>query len=112
MLYPVATAAWADGGAAVTEQIDVAAVPAALSALGDGVVRAGERYVVRRDGRAVAALVSVADLRRLEQQDRADGDLPGPMALVGLFDGLPEEDVEEFIATVLAARERPAAVEA
>ena len=92
----------------MTEQIDTAAVPAMLSALGDGVLRHGERYVIRRDGRAVAALVSVTDLRQLESQDRADEDRLGPLDLAGLFDGLPEEDVEEFIATVLAARERPA----
>lgn len=87
------------------KHLDEAAVPDALSALPERGLRYGERYMIVREGRDVAALVSVADLWRLEQH------YPGPAAsdavneLAGLLGGLPDDVAEEFLAHVRAARE-------
>ena len=86
------------------KHLDEAAVTGKLSALPERGLRYGERYVIVREGRDMAALVSVADLWRLEQ------DYPGPvpsdaiMELAGALDGLPDDVGEEFLATVRAAR--------
>ena len=75
-----------------------AAVPDTLAALPER----GLRYAIVREGRDVAALVSVADLWRLEQH-YPDREAPDTIsALVGILGGLPADVAEEFLAHVRA----------
>ena len=86
------------------KHLDEAAVTGKLSALPERGLRYGERYVIVREGRDVAALVSVADLWRLEQH-YPDREAPDAISsLIGILDGLPDDVAEEFLATVRAAR--------
>ena len=91
------------------KDLDAGAVPDALGALAEeGRPLRGERYVISRDGEEIAALVSLTDPWRLEQLDaeRRTGRRNGILQLVGLFDDLPRDVVDEFVADVLSARER------
>lgn len=71
---------------------------AELSDLVNRVVYAGERIVLTRHGRAVAAIVSAADLERLT----ADGDEPGERVegarLTVLDSGIGSRDVAPPLA--------------
>ena len=86
------------------KHLDEAAVTDTLAALPERGLRYGERYAIVREGRDVAALVSVADLWRLEQH-YPDREAPDTIsALIGILDGLPDDVAEEFLTHVRAAR--------
>ena len=95
------------------EDIDVETVQEVLDESG-GVVCA--RYVVKRGPRPIAALMTLADLRRLEMIERLfePRDQEGPPDLLGMLAELSEEDVEALIASLAAARAdtAPAGLEA
>lgn len=87
------------------KHLDEAAVPGALAALPERGLRYGERYAIVREGRDVAALVSVADLWRLEQH-YPDREAPDAISsLIGILGELPDDVAEEFLAHVRAARD-------
>lgn len=86
--------------------ISVADAKARFAAVLDGVLHRGERYVIERRGRAVAAIVNVAELERLDRGS-AIGERPaGAMALVGLWQDVPDEEIDALLADLRAARER------
>jgi prevent-host-death family protein len=80
------------------EEVPVTQARAELSDLVNRVVYAGERIVLTRHGRAVAAIVSAADLDRLT----ADADEPGERAegarLTVLDSGIGSRDVAPPLA--------------
>ncbi len=80
------------------EEVPVTQARAELSDLVNRVVYAGERIVLTRHGRAVAAIVSAADLERLT----ADGDEPeervGGARLSVLDSGIGSRDVAPPLA--------------
>lgn len=61
----------------------------------------GEPVVLTRHGKPVAALVSIADLERLERQ-RGDDPQAGLAGLIGAWDADPDGD--DAIAEVIAGR--------
>jgi prevent-host-death family protein len=69
---------------------------------------AGERYLIERRGKPLAALVGVEDLERLE----AEGGSPrsrrrGALAVVGAWGEFGEDDViDAMLEEIYAARER------
>ena len=94
------------------KELDPEAVHDTLAALDGSTLH--ERYLIRQGMRPIAALVSVDDLRRLETLEQLFArptEREGPMALVGMFDDLSDEEIEEFIADVQAAREETRPVE-
>ncbi len=82
---------------------------AQLSALMARVGYGGERFVIERRGRPLAALVGVEDLARLEGEK---GDTPsrpmGALALVGAWGEAEERDLDAVLEEIYAERERDA----
>ena len=80
---------------------------AQLSALMARVGYGGERFVIERRGRPLAALVGVEDLARLEGEK---GDAParpmGALALVGAWGEAEEKDLDAVLEEIHADRER------
>jgi prevent-host-death family protein len=91
-----------------TKRIGAAQAKARLSELLARVAYGGDRYVIERRGKPVAALVSVDELERLDAETAKLGEAPkGALALVGMWDGImTDEEVDEFIAHVYAERDR------
>jgi len=88
------------------KHVSIAEAKAKFSSIVDGVLHRGERYLIERHGRGVAALVSVDELERLERS-YAEAEQPaGAMALVGLWHDVPDEEIDALVAEVRAARER------
>ena len=89
-------------------RVGIAEVKAEFSAVVDGVRHRGERYVIERRGRPVAALVSVDDFERLERQRAA---APAPerdwmLALVGCLPDVSGEEIDGMVAHLRAERDR------
>ena len=79
-------------------QVSVAHAKATFSALLEGVLHRGERYVIERDGREVAALVSPSEFRRLIQEMPLADRPAGAMALVSLWHDVPDDDIDAMLA--------------
>lgn len=90
----------------MAKRVSAAQAKAHLSSLVAEVER-GQHYVIERRGKPVAALVSIAELRRLEADPPKAAEPQGAMALVGLWgDLLTDAEIDQFIVDVCAARER------
>lgn len=89
----------------MAEKVRVTEAKAQLSELMARVGYGGERFVIERRGRPLAALVGVEDLKRLE--DESVGSRPlGAMALVGAWAEVEERDLDEVVGGIYAERER------
>ncbi|MEZ4503964.1 MAG: type II toxin-antitoxin system Phd/YefM family antitoxin [Dehalococcoidia bacterium] len=86
--------------------ISIAEAKSRFSAMVDGVLHHGERFLIERHGRGVAALVSVEELERLEAGQPAARQPAGAMALVGLWHDVPDEEIDTFVADVRATRDQ------
>ncbi len=91
----------------MAEKVRVTEAKAQLSALMARVGYGGERFVIERRGRPLAALVSVEDLARLEGE-RGDAPLRpmGALALVGAWGEAEERDLDAVLGEIYAERER------
>ena len=91
----------------MAEKIRVTEAKAQLSALMARVGYRGERFVIERWGRPLAALVGVEDLERLEQgQDTMFSRPLGALALVGAWGEVEEKDLDVVLGEIYAERER------
>ena len=67
----------------------------------------GERYLIERRGKPLAALVSVEDLERLEGERGDTSSQPlGAVALVGAWGEVEERDLDSLLDDIYAERER------
>lgn len=57
-------------------------------------VRDGERYVITRRGQPVAALVSIDDLRQIEDAEPSGRRPGGALALAGLWGDVPDAEID------------------
>jgi prevent-host-death family protein len=89
-------------------QISLAAARAKFSTLVEGVLRRGERYVIERHGREVAALVSVPELELLGSASPTAEQPGGALALVGLWQEVADEEIDALLVDLRAARDRDA----
>ena len=89
--------------------ISVAHAKARFSALLEGVFHRGERYVIERHGREVAALVSPSELRRLNREAPLAERPAGAMALVGLWHDVSDEEIDAMLARLRRARDQDTA---
>lgn len=95
----------------MAEKVRVTEAKAHLSALMARAGYGGERFVIERRGRPLAALVGVGDLERLEQE-RGDassrpGSRRGALALAGAWGELVEDaQIDAMLEEIYAARER------
>ncbi len=80
---------------------------ARLSALMARVGYGGERFVIERRGRPLAALVGVEDLERLEKERSGATSRPlGAIALAGAWGEAEEQDLDAVLEEIYAERER------
>jgi prevent-host-death family protein len=66
----------------------------------------GQYVIIERRGKPLAALVSLADLERLEQEHATAARPTGALALVGAWRDVPDEELEALVSDIYAARER------
>lgn len=88
------------------KHVSLAEAKAKFSAIVDGVLHHGEHYLIERHGRGVAALVSVAELERLEQTRPPAEHPAGAMALVGLWHDVPDDEIDALVTDLRAVRDR------
>ena len=89
-------------------RVGIAEAKAGFSTVVEGVRHRGERYVIERRGRPVAALVSVDDFERLERE-RASAAAPERdwmLSLVGILPDVADEEIDELVAHLRAERDR------
>jgi prevent-host-death family protein len=85
----------------MTSVLGVGEAKKRLSELMSRVVYRGERFLIRRRGRPMAALVSADDLARLEQEPAASR---GLLAAVGAWADF--EELDEVVREIYEQRER------
>jgi prevent-host-death family protein len=91
----------------MTRSFNTADVKARLSELISRVVSSGERLIVLRRGKPVAALVSLQDLHRLEALDAAEAGSKGDRAhpIMRAYGGWADRtDLDELLAEIYAER--------
>ena len=84
------------------EHVSAAEAKARFAALLDGVQHRGDRYVVERHGREVAVLVGVEEAARLTPIAETP---VGALSLLGLWDDIPDEAVDELLDDLRKSRE-------
>lgn len=90
----------------MAKRVSAAHAKAHLADLVARVAYGDEQYVIERRGRPIAALVSVADLERL-QQGRATSTRPqGALALAGAWREVEDAALDALVAEIYAERER------
>ncbi len=90
----------------MAKRVRVTEAKAQLSALMARVGYGGERFLIERRGRPLAALVGVEDLERLEGEGDATSRPLGALALVGAWGEVEERDLESVMQEIYAERER------
>ena len=95
----------------MAKKIKVTEAKASLSELMARAGYGGERFLIERRGRPLAALVGAEDLERLEGgAEGSEGGLRRPrgaLALVGVGEGLIEdEEIDAMLDDIYSSRER------
>ena len=90
----------------MAERVSAAKAKAQLSTLMAEVAYGGKHFIIERRGKALAALVSVEELERLEQSQGLSGQSHWVLALVGAWGVLEDEEIDQFISDIYAAREK------
>ncbi len=88
----------------MVKKVSASEAKAQLAELVLGVAYRGDRVVIERRGKPVAALVSVEDLERLEQVPA--GGTRNPLAIIGLWKDWPKEELDALVADIYAERDR------
>lgn len=89
----------------MAEKIRATEAKAHLSALMARAGYGGERFVIERRGKPLAALVGVGDLERLEDEREDASSRPmGALALIGVLGEADERDLDTVLKEVYAAR--------
>ena len=87
-------------------RVSVAQAKAELSALMAAVAYQGQRVVVERRGKPMAALVSVDDLEQIDGERATSARPRGALALIGAWGDLGDREIEAMVADIYAAREQ------
>lgn len=90
----------------MAKQVSTVQAKAHFSALVAEVAYGGERIIIERHGRPLAALVSIADLERLKQGQILSAEPRGALALVGAWEELEDREIDDMVADIYAQRER------
>ena len=88
------------------KRVSAAQAKARLSALISQVAHGGERFVIERHGRPVAALVSVEELQELETRRFQPERARGALALVGAWGDMSDQEMDDLLAEIYGARAR------
>ena len=90
----------------MAERVSAAKAKAQLSMLITEVAYGGKRFIIERRGKALAALISVEELERLEQSQELPGQADWTLALVGAWSVLTNEEIDSLIEEVYSSREK------
>lgn len=88
----------------MTKRISSAEAKAKLSEIVGRVAHGGERYVIERRGKPMAAIVPVEDLERLDGEPARRP--KGILGLVGGWSALTDEEIDKFIEDIYESRAR------
>ena len=82
----------------MVKRVSAAQAKAHLAELVASVAYKGERVIIERRGKPVAALVTVEDLERLADESGASHEAHWPLNMVGLFaDIMTDEEIEIIV---------------
>lgn len=87
-------------------RVSAAEAKARLSELVASVAYGGERVVIEKRGKAVAAIVDLADLERLERNESGTGRPRGALALVSASGEVADEEIARLVARIYSSRRR------
>lgn len=87
----------------MAESISAAAATAQLSALMASAAYGGKRYIIKRRGRPIATLVSVDDLRHLEEE-RISADRTAPLSFIGAWGLLDDGEIDQMVSDIYTER--------
>ena len=90
----------------VFKKISAAKAKAQFSSLLAEVAYGGQPIVIERRGKPFAALVSVEDLRQLEQYRTTSARPQGALALVGAWRAIEDVDMDALIVDIYVQREK------
>ena len=89
----------------MARRISAAEAKAKLPELMARVAFGGEKFVIERRGKPLAALVALEDLEKIEEgEDTARGLL----ALKGAWEGVPDDEIDRIFQEVVASRSEQA----
>ena len=99
------------------KKVSAAQAKAHLSELMAEVAYGGDHVIIERRGKPLAALVSIADLERLDQSQAISArHRRGALALVGAWGDVGDKKLDQLVADIYARREmdtgRPVELEA
>ena len=86
----------------MVKRVSAASAKAHLSELTAEVAYGGERVIIERHGKPIAALVSVDELELLERETHA---AKGLMSAVGAWSVLDDSEIDTLVEDIYAARE-------
>lgn len=90
----------------MAKRVSAAMAKSHLSDLMASVAHQGQHYIIERRGKPVAALVTVDEMEKLEQENaRSDRPL-GALALVGAWREIEEDEFDRILADIYSERER------
>ncbi len=92
----------------MAQRVSAAEAKAHFSDLIARVAHAGERFIVERRGKPVAAIVSIDELERVEREHPLSARPRGALALVGAWADVDEEELDALVADIYRAREQDA----
>lgn len=92
----------------MAKRISAAKAKAHFSELIAKVAYGGARFVIERRGKPMAAIVSVEDAERLARTSKSSvsEQARGALALVGAWEEVMDDELDEFVRDVYAARQR------
>ena len=90
----------------MARRVSAAHAKAQLSALSAEVADGGQRVVIERHGKPIAAMVSMADLYLLGEGRPTSKRPHGALALAGAWSEVDDEDLESLVEEIYAAREK------
>lgn len=89
----------------MTKTVSAVEAKAHMSELVAEVAYRGTHVIIERRGKPVAALVSVAELERLEQGQATSGRPRGALALLGAWRDVGDDIIDAIVADIYAQRE-------
>jgi prevent-host-death family protein len=90
----------------MTRKVPVAEAKAKLSELMARVAHGGERIVIERHGKPIAALVSIEDLAKIEPAGGSDEEADPLLRFVGAWGAVPDDEIDRIVDLIYAERER------
>ena len=88
----------------MAKRVSSAQAKAQLSALVAQVAYGGAHFMIERRGKALAALVRVDELERLEEVRAVTPRLLGALALVGAWRDVDDQDLDTLVADIYSQR--------